>query len=188
MIPAPGYLEQVFIIAQLYSSSIIQYSMYMRCDVCGSNDSVFFIRPDSQGAELHLCKVCAIARGYAVAAESDVLGVRLDSLLSGVTDELSPVVCPACGCTAERMHSTGRLGCVDCATTFKREILSILRKAGRVGTYEGKMPPFPRENTLQEKSAFELSGKLEAAIHAEDFESAAAIRDRLRSLPGSVKP
>ncbi len=157
----------------------------MRCDVCGSSDNVFFIRPDVLGTDLHLCKACAIARGYADARAGDGLGARFDSMLGADSVEEPALVCPTCGMTAEKLRSSGRLGCTDCAGTFKREILSILRKSGRTGTYEGKVPACSGKEPALEETVRALSCKLEAAIHADDFESAAQIRDKLRAIPGT---
>lgn len=134
----------------------------MRCDVCGSSDSVFFIKPDGSDGELHMCQACAAARGYAASDES--LGSRTAS-----------APCPSCGWTAERLKSTGRLGCPLCATVFRREILAILRRSGRATDYETGM-------------ASVRSRELAEAIRNEDFERAAAIRDRPGSGSGRRKP
>jgi len=147
----------------------------MRCDVCGSSDSVFFTRPDVMGGDLHLCKACAVASGYADGG-------------TGYGEGEPAPACPTCGLTAERLRLNGRLGCSDCAKTFRHEILSILRKSGRTGHYEGKVPSYTQKKTAPEEAARTLSLKLEAAIHAEDFEAAAQIRDALRGIAGSESP
>ncbi|MBU0928021.1 MAG: UvrB/UvrC motif-containing protein [Spirochaetes bacterium] len=150
----------------------------MRCDVCGSSDSVFFIKPDGSGGELRMCRACAVAGGHAVIGEG--LGARFDSMLSGV-GAASPRSCPACGWTAERLRSTGRLGCSACAKAFRPEILSALRQAGVGGPYEGKVSRKAVHRGADGESPESLSLSLERAISAEDFEAAAEIRDRLRA-------
>jgi len=152
----------------------------MRCDVCGSSDSIFFIKPDGVDGELRMCRACAVAKGYAASGEG--LGVRLDSLVTDIGDEQAAAACPSCGWTAERLRSSGRLGCPECARTFRREILSILKRSGRSGPYEGKLPSYgiPGDDT---ESPASLSAALEEAIGAEDFERAAAIRDTMRKRP-----
>ncbi|MBN2874607.1 MAG: UvrB/UvrC motif-containing protein [Spirochaetales bacterium] len=159
----------------------------MRCDMCGASDSVFFIHPDGIGGEVHLCRACAIAKGYATASVDDSLGARLDSLLTGVTEGTHAATCPSCGWTSSQLASTGLLGCAACATTFRSEILSILKRSGRVGQYEGKVPLRRGPSISAEPSRAALSRELEDAIRAEDFEAAAAIRDKLRETSQARK-
>ncbi len=149
----------------------------MRCDICGSNDSVFFIKPDGSGGELRLCRACAVSRGYASAGEG--LGARLDSLL--IDEAASSGPCPSCGWTADNLRSSGRLGCTDCVKAFRREILYALDRSGGRRPYDGKAPRGLREADRVGDSVADLSSALERAVRSEDFEAAAAIRDRLRA-------
>jgi len=149
----------------------------MRCDVCGSSDNIFFIKPDASGGELRMCRSCAVTRGYA--SEGEGLGARLDSLLNEDTGH-STGTCASCGWTAAMIRSSGRLGCPDCVQSFRREIMTVLKRAGSHGPYEGKVP---RRifGTSDESSRATLTTALELAIQSEDFEQAAAIRDRLQA-------
>jgi len=157
----------------------------MRCDVCGSSDSVFFIKPDGYGGELRMCRACAVARGYASAG--DGLGARLDSMMS---DDGSPATdtCPACGWTAALLRSSGRLGCAGCVAVFRREILASIQRAGGRIPYDGKVPRGGGVREPDGTSLSSLSSSLELAIAEEDFEAAAAIRDRIRAASGRREP
>jgi protein arginine kinase activator len=153
----------------------------MRCDECGSSDSVFFINPDGSGGESRLCRACAVAKGYA--SRDPGLGARIDSMLS--LDPASPgPACTACGWTTERARAGGQLGCAACVAPFRRELLSALKRAGASSPYEGKVPRGRSGARPGDESRAELSRSLEMAILAEDFEAAAAIRDRLRAAFG----
>jgi len=156
----------------------------MRCDVCGSGDSVFFIKPDGSGGELRMCRSCAVSRGHA--SDGKGLGVRLDSLL-GVDSGSVAGACPSCGWTAALIRTSGRLGCSACVQIFRRDIMSVLKRAGRAGPYEGKIP---RRNfsSSEEPPTEALSAALEQAIQNEDFETAATLRDRLRAGSGGLAP
>jgi len=145
----------------------------MRCDVCGSTDHVFFIKPDGSDGELHLCRSCAAERGYL----GDAVGQPVPS-------------CPVCGMTIDRLRSGGKLGCPGCAITFKPEILAMQRRSSRAGRYEGKVPrsqpryPAGSGPALPNPEAgleSELEAELEAAIQSENFEHAASIRDRIKA-------
>ena len=147
----------------------------MRCDVCGSSDSVFFIKPDGSDGELRMCISCAAARGYAASGEGQGSGNASTS-------------CQACGWTADQLKSTGRLGCPSCATAFRREILAILRRSGRTGAYEGMTPETLAIRAGRAGLAASRALELAEAIRNEDFERAAAIRDRPESACGGRKP
>lgn len=164
----------------------------MRCDSCGSGDSVFYVRPDGHGGEERLCRACARERGYV--AEGDAYGARLDALAGGLFDlgaspaaDIAALACPSCSWTEERLRATGLLGCSECARALRRTVESTLRRSGWPGRYEGKVPPIPGARSRHrgdepgtQPAMEELAAALERAIAAEDFESAAEFRDRLR--------
>lgn len=79
--------------------------------------------------------------------------------------------CPACGFTLEGYRKTGRLGCPDCYAVFARELETELPAAADDGA-----APAP----VDERRALEQ--QLRAAIEREDYETAASLRDRLRTL------
>lgn len=128
-----------------------------------------------------MCRSCAVARGYA--SEGEGLGARLDSLLSAEPGP-SPGTCPSCGWTAELIRSSGRLGCTACVNVFRREILSVLKRAGGYSPYDGKMPLREKAGEADVASLASLSAALEQAIRSENFEAAASIRDRIRAASG----
>lgn len=125
-----------------------------------------------------MCRSCAVAGGYA--SEGEGLGARLDSLLGAETGPVSGT-CSSCGWTAALLRSSGRLGCPDCIKIFRREIMSALKRAGSHGPYEGKVPRRRLPGSSDEPSHAALAAALERAVRAEDFEEAAAIRDRIRA-------
>ncbi|HPM71887.1 MAG TPA: UvrB/UvrC motif-containing protein [Spirochaetales bacterium] len=174
----------------------------MRCDACGSIDSVFFIKPDGAGGEQRLCRRCALARGYAVGGDG-VLGAIVDP----DPGEGPEPVCRDCGWTAERLRATGRLGCSSCASTFRSLVSAMLARAGARGAYDGKVPrtAAPARDADGSRAAMTLSLEravardadgsraamtlsLERAVAREDFETAASIRDRLRAAAAKARP
>lgn len=147
----------------------------MRCDVCGLSDSIFFVKPDGAGGELHVCRACAVIKGYAQAGEG--LGARLDSFFT--EEDSSPGPCPRCAWTAERLASTGQLGCTHCAKVFRRETMALRKRSGAPGLYEGKVARATAAGAYHAGTKAELSVSLENALRTEDFEAAARIRDSL---------
>lgn len=81
--------------------------------------------------------------------------------------------CPACGFPLEVYRKTGRFGCPDCYTVFARELESELSAVGADCGEDCATPEDARR---------ELEKELRAAIAREDYETAAALRDRLRTL------
>ncbi len=175
----------------------------MRCDICGSGDSIFFIRPDGYGGELRMCRACALARGFASGdASADTSGMS-SAVASGdvsggggnspgpehARDDASAqqkTTCPDCGWTQTLIRSSGRLGCAGCVTVFRREIYSAIQRAGGRVPYDGKVPGAGRD--VDCSSLASLSSSLELAIASEDFEAAAAIRDRIRAISVRLEP
>lgn len=155
----------------------------MRCDACGSTDSVFFIKPDGAGGELRLCRRCALAHGYAVGGDG-VLGAVTEQ----DTDEEPEPACPECGWTAERLRTTGKLGCAACAVTFRSLVSAMLARAGARGPYDGKVPRTAAVDGDAAGSRAAMALSLERAVACEDFEAAATIRDRLRAAAAKARP
>ncbi|TFG85131.1 MAG: hypothetical protein E4H20_01185 [Spirochaetales bacterium] len=148
----------------------------MKCDECGGEDSVFFIRQEGQPDERKLCRICAGRFGL-VDTEGG-LGARLESFLDGLNDDpaVDKRACPSCGMTISTLKSEGRLGCVHCVSAFRRDLALLWRRAGRTPGYVGKVPA----GLAGTESPESLADDLQAAIQAEDFERAAALRDRLK--------
>lgn len=80
--------------------------------------------------------------------------------------------CPACGFTLDAFRKTGRFGCPDCYTVFAREL-------------ETELPAAADDAPAPADERRELEEQLRAAISREDYEQAAALRDRLRTLTPS---
>lgn len=138
--------------------------------------------------ELVLCEECARKKGlfdpqsltFSEKFFPEALKKRLDDIVRELTNDQETVPadetpsrdvlthCPACGFALETFRKTGRLGCPDCYTVFAREL-------------ENDLPAETEEDTPADDRR-ELEAQLRAAIEREDYETAAALRDRLRNL------
>jgi len=114
--------------------------------------------------------------------------------------------CPTCGTTYAQFRHDGLLGCADCYTTFEAQLGPLLERAHEGGTHHvGKVPrrlaapglPHGRMSRPAEESpvaareeaererqrrAEMLRRKLAEAVAAEQYETAAKLRDELRQL------
>lgn len=168
----------------------------MLCDKCGKREASVFIRREGAG-ESALCDLCAREQG--ISAEDGRLHISLEDLFSPPQDSSERpgyrTTCVSCGTRLEEVRKSGRIGCPDCFSSFRTELLSYLKRRGRGGAYHGSAPrrfaasrpgvvgKVPVDPVISR----ELEDRLREALAAEDYEKAAQIRDRLRG-DGRAEP
>jgi protein arginine kinase activator len=161
----------------------------MKCDFCDNNEAVVFVQQviGNSSVDLHLCTECARSKG--IQAGGGKIEFSVAGLLNGLFDqkavrnpECPP--CPGCGTTLEELQKTGRLGCARCAQAFQREILILMRKHVQSPQHRGKYPRrlLADSNLLEDRERLRVL--LKKAVADEDYEAAAALRDRLKTVEG----
>lgn len=168
----------------------------MRCDQCHERDAVVHLTQiaEDKVVTLHLCERCAAEKGVESTASlgktpvgtflaSMGKGLEAQSALPGITP---PGNCPTCGATLADFRESGRLGCADCYRAFEGPLRDLLRRLhgasrhlGERYTVAGREPEEPGADTDQ------LRQQLQLAIETENFELAAELRDRLRTVGGA---
>lgn len=170
----------------------------MQCDQCGEREAVVHLTQivDEAVTTQHLCEKCAAERG--VESASLLPKTPLGSFLAamgkapGARGAGTGAACPGCGATLQDFRETGRLGCPECYATFGLELRDLLRRLHGSTVHVGDRYEPPGSVTSGELSTEEASAaaavalrdRLRAAIAEEDFELAAELRDRLRTLEG----
>ena len=161
----------------------------MQCDICSKKKATVHLTEivDEQMTEMHLCEECA--REKSVQMEQQF---GLADLLAGLADfgkqvkdlEKIKLECPSCGMNYDEFRKFGRLGCSGCYVAFKQHLGSLLKKIHGSARHSGKMPvKFWKEGKKKNVDVLqELRGQLEQAIEMEDFEKAAALRDKIRQF------
>lgn len=175
----------------------------MTCNICGKKKATVHLTEivDEQLSEMHLCEECARQKS---AAMENQFG--LADLLAGLADqskttgskiseaEKTALRCSRCGLPYEDFRKFGRLGCHECYASFKDHLSGLLRKIHGSNKYLGKLPiPMKGQEARETATAAspvlegmevlgDLRHQLQLAIEAEDFERAAMIRDKIRSL------
>lgn len=160
------------------------------CDGCGAADAViqFTQIENNEMSTTHLCEKCAAAKG--VEDSEDVANLPLSGFLAQLGGEpSSPQTaesfgsCSFCGLTFADFREAGRLGCPHCYTTFEGYLRGLLRRVHGSTQHVGKvyLPPDPAASDV-EKQLEVLRHKLQRAVDTEDFERAAELRDRIRSM------
>ena len=84
----------------------------MLCAMCGNDQArVYTRRTESGETKLYLCPDCY--RRFMSGKASDTKNVRR--------------TCPSCGTTLDEFRKTGYLGCADCYSAFREELIPTIR-------------------------------------------------------------
>jgi protein arginine kinase activator len=157
----------------------------MKCQACGVREATTHIQSNINGAvsERHLCASCAAADDMVSLKLPDVF----QSLFGVFPHHLSAAGarkrCPKCALSFDEIAKMGKVGCAECYRTFFDELASTIQRIhGRV--LHGESTPAPvREESCDEKIT-KRKAALQEAIQAQDFETAAKLRDEIRALEG----
>ncbi len=160
----------------------------MQCDICAKKKATVHLTEivDEQMSEMHLCEDCA--REKSIQMEQQF---GLADLLAGLADfgkqvkdsETVKVKCPHCGMTYDEFRKFGRLGCSECYISFNDHLGALLKKIHGSSRHLGKMPlKIPAVAKGLEESILDFKNQLMEAIKAENFEKAAALRDKIHDL------
>ncbi len=159
----------------------------MLCQNCKRNDAGVHIKRivGGESAEIHLCSACASALGVRDAVTGfspfgEMLGAISGSSAARTGNRV--LRCETCGFSFEDIARTGLPGCPDCYRTFSQKLRPTLGKLHGRAVYKGRLPEKSDGISSNENEIARLKAELEKAIAAEDFESAAVIRDRIRAL------
>jgi len=164
----------------------------MLCDNCKEREAAIHLQQvkDNSVSSLHLCQQCAAEKGIeaGVGAAKFPLSDFLASMgkgpaLQGAT-EGSDRECESCGATLKDFQNTGRLGCPRCYDVFETQLRDLLRRLHGSSHHVGEPYLSADAGEVDEIQAqvTDLRNKLRQAIETENFELAAELRDRLRTL------
>ena len=175
----------------------------MKCDKCTKKASVHLTEiVDGKVMEMHMCEDCAREQSQHMEQQ-----FGLADLLAGLTDfgkhvpdvqqKTLTLQCMACGLTYEDFRKFGRFGCAQCYGAFKTQLKTLLKKIHGSNVHLGKTPlklmpidgvsvaAVPAAEASAPVDPVELLRKqLHEAIEHEDFERAAALRDKIHELEG----
>lgn len=159
----------------------------MMCENCGKNPATTHLKTVVNGMihENHLCSFCAANSGY-----GNLGGLSLTNMLASMFGESisngKPVSkrCECCGASFSDIAQSGRVGCSECYTTFRKELLPSLNRLHGKAIHIGNTPNEERKKESAADKIKKLKLKLADAIKAEEFEDAAKLRDEIRALEG----
>ncbi len=169
----------------------------MLCQKCKKNQANTHVKQIINGklTEMDLCSDCAAKMGFTTSFGSfpniaDMMSGFLGMpTMNALADE---VKCGGCGATFSQISKSGKVGCAKCYETFYDRLLPSIKRihgntvhtgkrlrTARLKSGEGETPAAVRED----KSELEtLQEQLRSAVNAQEFEQAAALRDRINEL------
>lgn len=168
----------------------------MECQECHQRPaSLHFTKiVNGKKTEIHLCEKCAKEKGDFYPGTNSF---SIHNLLSGLFDFEYPVSdatagslgaqqqlqCPKCGMTYREFGEVGKFGCEQCYDTFRSRLEPILKRVhGGNTTHAGKVPKRIGSSIKIKRQIDQLKQELKRLVEQEEFEKAAEIRDRIRSL------
>ncbi len=167
----------------------------MLCQDCRKREAqVHFTQiVNNEKTTLSICRECAAARGFHSPLENAPF--PLAEILAGLAADLptspgsddDPLVCPGCSLSFDDFASLGRFGCGECYRTFRTRLEPIMRKIHGASLHRGRTPKSEVTSTAEQgalpvREEGRLEAELKKAVESEDFERAAEIRDKLKTM------
>lgn len=160
----------------------------MLCDQCRERDAVLNLTQIVENAvtQLHLCEKCAAERGIetTVSMPKHPLGEFLQAAQQQALQLPGDAAsCAYCGTSLRDFRASGRLGCAQCYGAFEQSLKDLLRRVHGSAKHVGRRYDVANPQLLERDAALnELRDRLQQAIQSEEFETAATLRDQIRTL------
>jgi protein arginine kinase activator len=91
-------------------------------------------------------------------------------------------VCPVCQMSFQEFRNTGRLGCPYDYEVFREELMPLLENIHEETRHTGKFPHRAPRDPVRQTELIQLRNEQKRAIAAEDYETAARIRDKIKTI------
>ena len=174
----------------------------MLCTKCGKNNAEIYYKQTINGhtEEYALCSECADKLkkegklSFATPSLFDGFGGFGHGNFFGIDDMFGlPSVkkvgrtatvkkCTLCSSTFDDIVKRGKVGCAECYKVFREELTPTVEKIHGKGGYSGKKPSKIKLKNEKQDEIKQLKAQLKAAVKAQEFESAAILRDKIREL------
>ncbi|MCO5328268.1 MAG: UvrB/UvrC motif-containing protein, partial [Solirubrobacterales bacterium] len=104
-----------------------------------------------------------------------------EPVVAAPTGELAEP-CPSCGTSFSDFRASGRLGCPNDYDLFKRGLVPLLEKIHGAVQHTGRIPARVGARIERQRLIAALQRDLSQAVEREEYERAAEVRDKIRSL------
>lgn len=164
----------------------------MLCERCGKYQATTILTQTINGVTKteHICSECAHKSGIDNFFDGFSLGSFINSF--GGAQSYTEKRCPKCGSSFDEIRENGKIGCANCYSFFRNELLPTINNIHGKALHIGKTP-HGYIKQIEEKSEvkaeasapFELERlklELKKAIDSQEFEKAASLRDKIKEL------
>lgn len=134
--------------------------------------------------DIYLCEQCA----EEISQTGFISPYGFDNLINGLFGaqirQETPVTlkCSNCGMEYEEFLKSSRLGCAHCYKAFEARLDTIIKRLHGNCEHHGKVPVRVSSKVSVPDEIEKLKQQLNESIQREEYEEAAKIRDRIRSL------
>ena len=160
----------------------------MKCQKCHNPATLHIteVLGEGQFEELHLCEQCANKYLYEPQQKGALKSLGGEAVSEGEeTAALNQRECPHCGIKFVEFRNTGRLGCPHDYQEFREELTPLLENIHGETRHVGKTPRRLPQSKQTQSELMQLRNRLKQAINKEDYEEAAKLRDKIRTLEES---
>jgi len=168
----------------------------MLCQKCNQQSAKIHITKvvNDQRMDLHLCEKCAgennqIGYDYPFTINnflSSFLDIPIEYSVKGADLQGQKYQCSSCGLTFDEFKANGKLGCTECYSVFSDKLMPILKRLHGNAYHSGKLPQRTGSAIKVKKEMEKLRTQLNKVIKEEEYEKAAEIRDKIKSLEISM--
>jgi protein arginine kinase activator len=159
------------------------------CEHCKKAPATFHltnINRDGEKVERHLCERCAIEEGLVQVQKPAFSAELLENFIAAAKSTGTAhanLVCDECGISYVEFRNQGLLGCPNDYEAFKEALAPLIERAHDGATHHvGKSPKSLGTTRTTQQEVRRLKRQLQEAVTAEDYERAAELRDRIRTL------
>jgi len=156
------------------------------CENCQNPCVIHFTQiVDGHMQKLDMCETCPHAKHMKDPMEfglmEKLLGIAMQQGVAVPGQIVGGVKCGHCGYPESKFKKTGRLGCPECYDVFITNKMGMLKKIQDAVLHKGKVPRHHDKRSARVQLA-QLNKELQACIDVEDYEQAAQIRDKIKTL------
>lgn len=169
----------------------------MNCEKCKNKKATLFYA-DELGGRHALCAACGAMQGKLgtlhpteeapETATVYIPDLTLTALLCGeepmplaIDSDLPSLICGRCKLTLDELKKGGHVGCPDCYEVFGDLLFPVLPHS----RLDLRMPASRRKAIERRKAIAELREQIDCAIQNENYELAATLRDKIKSIEHS---
>ena len=150
----------------------------MKCDVCEKRNAVAMLTMIANGHSTtrRVCPVCMrkLQRGDAYAAQMAMLGT--------MEKPNETISCKNCGWTSDKLIRNGHVGCSECYLTFSPIIQPLMEQLNGKFLHEEIQNHSDKPVNEGKTQIDKLREEMFSAVHEENYERAAQLRDAIRAL------